>query len=69
MAEKQGGERLEEDMVRGVWEKQTGERIEGDLVRERERVVEMLKKTLGVRRGGMKRRKTLWKAGYGDASL
>ena len=69
MAEKQAGERFEVDMVRGVWEKQTGEgeRIEGDLVRERE--VEMLKKTLGVRRGGMKKRKTLWKVGYRDASL
>ena len=64
-------------MVRGVWEKQTGkrERIEGDLLREEwekqvgERMVEMLKKTLGMRRGVMKRRKTLWKVGYRNASL
>ena len=68
---------FEGDMVRGVWEKQTGkwERIEGDLLREvwekqaGENVVEMLKKTLGVRRGVMKRRKSLWKVCYRNASL
>ena len=64
-------------MVRGVWEKQTGkwERIEGDFLREvwekqaGESVVEMLKKTLGVRSGVMKRRKALWKVGYRNTSL
>ena len=72
----QAGESFEGDMVRGVWKKQTGERerIEGDFLREvwekqaGERVVDMLKKTLGVRRGVMKRRKTLWKVGYRNAS-
>ena len=57
--------------MRRVKEKQAVERTERDMVREKqagERVVEMPgKKTLGVQKEVMKRRKTLWKVGYRDA--
>ena len=45
-------------MVREVEETQAGERV-----------VEMLKKTLGVRSRVMKRRKAPWKVGYRNTSL
>ena len=53
--------------MRRVKEKQAVERTERDMVREKqagERVVEMPeKKTLGVPKEVMKRRKTSWKVG------